>query len=271
MPADELSRCRHQLRVPSTALTFPSAKERKTCIAGKWSTDCVGAVGTEDDACECLANATDVCTAGNGVCASGMRSCMNGAWGSCTPLMTASAERCDSLDNDCDGNVDETGATCDGGQKCMGGGHCVDCTADSECSKNTSGCNVGVCQDNRCTTKAVAELTAFTMAGVAGHCIDNVCTPTKSTIVQDTDIGDGDAEVRYTGAWMATGDIHYVTGEDATQCFSIRFTGTKVEVRGGKNVDRGIASYSFCDATGLGCRLLPSVDQWASTLLDNQQ
>lgn len=153
----------------------------------------------------------------------------------------------------------------------MGGGHCVDCTVDSECSKNTSGCNVGVCQNNSCTTKPVDELTACTMAGVAGHCLDNVCTPTKSATVQDTDIGDGDAQVSYTSAWMTTGDIHYVTGEDATQCFSIRFTGTKIEVRGGKNVDRGIASYSLCDATGLGCRPLPSVDQYASTLLDNQQ
>ncbi|MCZ7685515.1 MAG: hypothetical protein M5U28_44745 [Sandaracinaceae bacterium] len=67
-------------------------------------------------------DAGDACDTGMpGVCATGRTNCV-GMGTECVQDVAASAERCDALDNDCDGMVDESPDTlCSTGQTCLGG------------------------------------------------------------------------------------------------------------------------------------------------------
>jgi streptogramin lyase len=66
------------------------------------------------EGCKCSQpGASEVCYEGDpgsvgiGECQLGMRTCSNGFWSACTGQVLATAESCDSKDNDCDGIVDE--------------------------------------------------------------------------------------------------------------------------------------------------------------------
>lgn len=65
--------------------------------------------GTIDDGCQCTPNESRKCGKNIGVCTQGMQTCQNGLWGPCTGGIQPSAqEKCrDSLDNNCNGVVDE--------------------------------------------------------------------------------------------------------------------------------------------------------------------
>lgn len=72
--------------------------------------DCDGAV---DEGCECSGGAERSCyegppaTAGVGVCHAGSQRCASGRWGECSGAAVPSEESCNTLDDDCDGAIDE--------------------------------------------------------------------------------------------------------------------------------------------------------------------
>jgi hypothetical protein len=91
-------------------------------------------------------------TGATGVCSGGVTTCSDGTL-RCEPLGAGSAERCDGLDNDCNGAVDD-GAQCDNPQEVCVNGECVPrCTLGQEfgCSDDTQcDAEAGVCIDVAC-------------------------------------------------------------------------------------------------------------------------
>ncbi len=114
--------------------------------------------GTTDEGCGCTNGATQACGSGVGTCVRGTQTCASGAWGACVGETTPTAELCDGLDNNCDGQTDEIfgglGGTCDGPDTdlCMEG--VTACSADhlsTTCTDMTSD-NVEACNglDDNC-------------------------------------------------------------------------------------------------------------------------
>lgn len=101
----------------------------------------------------CAEGETQACdNAGMGVCSKGSKTCLGGQWTGCRSATARSSERCDGLDNDCDGVVDNASA-CSGGTRCVStsqGYRCVDCLSDAECGSNH-------CVNNRCAECASAQ------------------------------------------------------------------------------------------------------------------
>jgi hypothetical protein len=112
--------------------------------------DCDGQL---DEGCACTNGSTQACYTGApatknvGVCKGGTQTCVAGQWGPCTGEVTPGAETCDTVDQDCDGNVNEGSCTLPNAtSSCMGGGCKV-----STCSAGYSNCDTNT--TNGCETR----------------------------------------------------------------------------------------------------------------------
>jgi hypothetical protein len=94
--------------------------------------------------------------------------------------------------------------------------------------------------------------------------LDRVSISTNGTVVDSTELAFA------SGEWLVAGRVRYNTGATTTAYYQLRFTGTQIVVHGGRNTDRGIAAYAICDASGANCGAEVEVDQYATTLQNEQ-
>ncbi len=87
-----------------------------------------------------------------GVCARGVTECQVGAGIICKPAVTTSAEKCDNLDNDCNGVVDDGDGLCAQANYVCSKGVCIPKCDDSEfpCGPGLKCDTDGLCKDPRC-------------------------------------------------------------------------------------------------------------------------
>jgi hypothetical protein len=131
------------------------------------------------DACEaepgeCEAGAIRACGVDVGACVRGVERCVDGAWGPCEGVEPV-AERCNQIDDDCDGQVDEGLAGCEvcapncAGRRCGEadgcGGVCNPCAPDEVCAN-------GVCLDGGLGRCEDCQASAQCTGDGAGLCVN---------------------------------------------------------------------------------------------------
>lgn len=96
---------------------------------GDGSIDCNDGDCSSDSACVCSSGSTEDCSSDVGACLSGTETCVEGQWSSCSGV-EPSEEICDSVDNDCDGTIDDD---------------CLCVPGDTrDCGENIGVCKAGV-------------------------------------------------------------------------------------------------------------------------------
>ena len=112
---------------------FPGAPE---ICDNKIDDNCNGT--TDEQPCQCLDGKKRECGIDVGACKKGTQSCTDGVWGKCLGLIEPTDEKCDGIDNNCDGSVDE------GVKDCCQPKETKECGSDiGACKKGTQKCDNG--------------------------------------------------------------------------------------------------------------------------------
>ena len=137
------------------SVTFPSA------FYFGWE-DLVASADTDNDfddlvflvsGIQCVGGGEACDTGKLGVCEDGTRQCQKGELG-CIQNVQPSAERCNALDDDCNGQVDDGADLCGAGQVCDRGRCVPKCgTGEFRCASDLVCTSRGVCVEPACATK----------------------------------------------------------------------------------------------------------------------
>ncbi|HEY4393156.1 MAG TPA: DUF4114 domain-containing protein [Polyangia bacterium] len=113
-----------------------------------------------------------------GVCATGITQCVVGETPTCTATIKPSAEKCDNLDNDCNGMVDDGTGLCPGNQVCSHG-QCIDpCSTGEFACGPPLVCVNGFCVDPGCESMT-CNVGQVCHGGVCVGGCDGVVCPTN--------------------------------------------------------------------------------------------
>jgi hypothetical protein len=110
----------------------------------------------------------------DGVCGDGVMQCQDGAL-VCLPTQTPSAEKCNALDDDCNGETDDGDDLCPKGEICVKGSCQPPCgTGEFRCGGNDV-CVEGVCVEADCATKNCPDGSVCHAGKCVAACDDVVC------------------------------------------------------------------------------------------------
>jgi MYXO-CTERM domain-containing protein len=110
-----------------------------------------------------------------GACADGITTCHSGA-ASCDALASPSSERCDGVDNDCNGMTDEGDMLCPAGLICEAGS-CVPPCVEGGCFENQTCTPRGACVDDACLSMTCPAGQRCQSGACVDACLGLHCPP----------------------------------------------------------------------------------------------